>query len=603
MKPRIQWGRLLRRSLALFLATLAVWALLVCSGGGSAANAFRSLGQDPGFVSAALSAELGQVAEDDGPLSGLSGWARLVVDQSPLLRGNGDAVAGHLDGSAPATPDLPAGQPAQDHDDISEPPPETTAAPEDIIARTLVPTSTQGYEVSGSLYLYNRTGLDVDLAAAAAAPVNIALPAEGPQILIVHTHGSEAYTPDGTDIYEPSDNNTRTLDENYNVVRVGDEMERVFTELGLTVVHDRTLYDYPKYNGAYDRSAEAVQRYLEQYPSIKIVLDVHRDRGEVQRSPLKVGLYISFFPQLIAGPIVKYETVAQQIDHRKETWTDFSAGCSRFIVGLGKKVLLSNQLAVVADRAFGLGDGLSASFAWLGALCYTLQIYYDFSGYSDMAIGLGKMFGFHFLENFNYPYISRSITEFWRRWHISLSTWFRDYVYFPLGGSRVDSRAKHIRNLFVVWLLTGIWHGANWTFLAWGLFYFVLLVLEKYGHLGRGWPVWAKWLFTFLMVNFAWVLFRADSLAAAGQYLQAMFGLGAGGWDDLTALYLRENWTVLAASVLFAGPLAPRLRDWAAKKDSPLLDAGYAVLAAAVFLVSAAFLIKGTYNPFIYFNF
>ena len=339
------------------------------------------------------------------------------------------------------------------------------------------------------------------------------------------------------------------------------------------------------------------------FQALSYVLDVHRDRGEVQRSPLKVGLYISFFPQLIAGPIVKYETVAQQIDHRKETWADFSAGCSRFIVGLGKKVLLSNQLAVVADRAFGQGDGLSASFAWLGALCYTLQIYYDFSGYSDMAIGLGKMFGFHFLENFNYPYISRSITEFWRRWHISLSTWFRDYVYFPLGGSRVDSRAKHIRNLFVVWLLTGIWHGANWTFLAWGLFYFVLLVLEKYGHLGRGWPVWAKWLFTFLMVNFAWVLFRADSLAAAGQYLQAMFGFGAGGWDDLTALYLRENWTVLAASVLFAGPLAPRLRDWAAKKDSPLLDAGYAVLAAAVFLVSAAFLIKGTYNPFIYFNF
>lgn len=339
------------------------------------------------------------------------------------------------------------------------------------------------------------------------------------------------------------------------------------------------------------------------FQALSYVLDVHRDRGEVQRSPLKVGLYISFFPQLIAGPIVKYETVAQQIDHRKETWADFSAGCSRFIVGLGKKVLLSNQLAVVADRAFGLGDGLSASFAWLGALCYTLQIYYDFSGYSDMAIGLGKMFGFHFLENFNYPYISRSITEFWRRWHISLSTWFRDYVYFPLGGSRVDSRAKHIRNLFVVWLLTGIWHGANWTFLAWGLFYFVLLVLEKYGGLGRGWPVWAKWLFTFLMVNFAWVLFRADSLAAAGQYLQAMLGLGAGGWDELTALYLRENWTVLAASVLFAGPLAPRLRDWAAKKDSPLLDAGYAVLAAAVFLVSAAFLIKGTYNPFIYFNF
>ena len=340
------------------------------------------------------------------------------------------------------------------------------------------------------------------------------------------------------------------------------------------------------------------------FQALSYVLDVAMGTAQVQRSPFGLGLYISLFPQLIAGPIVKYATVAGEIQGRRETWNDFSAGCCRFLVGLGKKVLLSNQLALVADAAWDTPAGsLSTAFAWLGSLCYTLQIYYDFSGYSDMAIGLGRMFGFHFLENFNWPYVSRSVTEFWRRWHISLSTWFRDYVYFPLGGSRVNSKAKHIRNLFVVWLLTGVWHGANWTFLAWGLFYFVLLVLEKYGGLGRGWPVWAKWLFTFLMVNFAWVLFRADSLAAAGQYLQAMFGLGAGGWDDLTALYLRENWTVLAASVLFAGPLAPRLRDWAAKKDSPLLDAGYAVLAAAVFLVSAAFLIKGTYNPFIYFNF
>lgn len=288
MKPRIQWGRLLRRSLALFLATLAVWALLVCSGGGSAANAFRSLGQDPGFVSAALSAELGQVAEDDGPLSGLSGWARLVVDQSPLLRGNGDAVAGHLDGSAPATPDLPAGQPAQDHDDISEPPPETTAAPEDIIARTLVPTSTQGYEVSGSLYLYNRTGLDVDLAAAAAAPVNIALPAEGPQILIVHTHGSEAYTPPpGTDIVWSG--NYRTTDSRYNVVGVGDEMAEVFTAAGISVLHDRTLYDYSSYNDAYNNALAAIETYLAEYPSIRFILDVHRDAiGDAEGNQYKV---------------------------------------------------------------------------------------------------------------------------------------------------------------------------------------------------------------------------------------------------------------------------------------------------------------------------
>ena len=282
------------------------------------------------------------------------------------------------------------------------------------------------------------------------------------------------------------------------------------------------------------------------FQALSYVLDVQRGRGQAQRSPLKVGLYVSLFPQLIAGPIVKYETVAEQIDGRRETWADFSAGCTRFIAGLGKKVLIANQLALVADWAFlleGAGD-LTAAFAWLGSICYTFQIYYDFSGYSDMAIGLGKMFGFHFLENFNYPYISTSVTEFWRRWHISLSTWFRDYVYFPLGGSRVESRSRHIRNLFVVWLLTGIWHGANWTFVAWGLFYFVLLVLEKYAGLGRGWPGWCRWLFTFLMVNFAWVLFRADSLLAAAHYLQAMFGL--------TGVIFGQSVTDYAAVILSA---------------------------------------------------
>ncbi|MEQ2456564.1 stage II sporulation protein P [Flavonifractor hominis] len=272
-KQPIQWSRILRRSGALFLVTLAAWLLLLCCGTGTAAGVLQELGEDPDFVTAALAAELGPGATKQDARSELNGWERLVVDQSLLLR-SGTWV--QTDESE-ATPDLPAGQPAQDHDDVSTPPPETTAAPEDIVARTLVPTSTQGYEVAGKLYLYNRTGLDVDLAAAAAAPVQITLPEEGPQILIIHTHGSEAYTPDGTDVYVPSDNNSRTLDENYNMVRVGDEMERVFTEMGLTVVHDRTLYDYPQYNGAYDRSAEAVKNYLAQYPSIKIILDVHRD--------------------------------------------------------------------------------------------------------------------------------------------------------------------------------------------------------------------------------------------------------------------------------------------------------------------------------------
>ena len=280
-KQNIHWSRLLRRALALFLATLAAWLLLMCAGAGSAANAFKSLGESSAFVSAALAAELGEVARADSPRGALDGWGRLVVDQSPLLRGAEGAVERYLGAEAPgnsATPveELPAGQPARDHDDIAEQP-EAVAAPEDIVARTLVPTSTQGYEFADGVYLYNRTKLTVDLAAAVAEPVEIALTGEGPQILIVHTHGTEAYTQDGTDLYQPSDNNTRTLDEAYNVVRVGDEIERVFTEMGLSVVHDRTLYDYPQYNGAYDRSAQGVSAYLEQYPSIQIVLDVHRD--------------------------------------------------------------------------------------------------------------------------------------------------------------------------------------------------------------------------------------------------------------------------------------------------------------------------------------
>ena len=254
------------------------------------------------------------------------------------------------------------------------------------------------------------------------------------------------------------------------------------------------------------------------FQTMSYTIDVYRDDAKVQRSLVNFGTFVTLFPQLIAGPIIKYKDLGDQIDHRTHSPEQFASGVQIFVVGLAKKVLLANNIGKLWDTILALpARELTTAGAWLGVAAFAFQLYFDFSGYSDMAIGLGKMFGFHFLENFNYPYISRSITEFWRRWHISLSTWFRDYVYFPLGGSRVDSRAKHIRNLFVVWLLTGIWHGANWTFLAWGLFYFVLLVLEKYGGLGRGWPVWAKWLFTFLMVNFAWVLFRADSLAAAGQ--------------------------------------------------------------------------------------
>ena len=274
MRQKIQWGRLLRRAAALFLATLAVWVLPLCTGAG-AASALRELGENPQFVAAALQAELGLPSEE-GPLAALDGWGRLAVGQSPLLLANGGGAGETGQEKEEEVLDLPAGQPARDLDDITALP-ETTAAPSDIVAQTLLPTSPEGYDVAGGLYLYNRTSLDVDLAAAAASTVPITLPEEGPQILIIHTHGSEAYTPDGTDVYTPSDNNTRTLDTNYNMVRVGTEMEKVFTEMGLGVVHDTTLYDYPQYNGAYDRSAQAVKAYLEQYPTIRIVLDVHRD--------------------------------------------------------------------------------------------------------------------------------------------------------------------------------------------------------------------------------------------------------------------------------------------------------------------------------------
>ena len=345
------------------------------------------------------------------------------------------------------------------------------------------------------------------------------------------------------------------------------------------------------------------------FQALSYVFDVAQGTAEVQRNPLNLGLYVSLFPQLIAGPIVKYATVAGEIADRRECWEDFSAGCCRFIVGLGKKVLLSNQLALVADAAWtSPGAALSTAFAWLGSLCYTLQIYYDFSGYSDMAIGLGRMFGFHFLENFRYPYLAHSVTEFWRRWHISLSTWFRDYVYIPLGGNRC-SAGKHIRNLFVVWLLTGIWHGANWTFLCWGLFYFVLLLFEKYSNRGPELPALLGWAWTILMVNFGWVLFRAESLPQALAFLSSMFG-GGGGPDFQAGYYWEQYYVVIILSVVFSFPIGrwitghvERYLGRYAEHVFPMWDAVYGLSLLLVFLAAAAFLVKGTYNPFIYFNF
>lgn len=335
------------------------------------------------------------------------------------------------------------------------------------------------------------------------------------------------------------------------------------------------------------------------FQAISYVVDVYRKKATAQKNPFYVGLYIALFPQLIAGPIVRYETIAEQIKTRQETLEKFQQGTISFLCGLGKKVLLADTMAIFADRIFdyvAAGGNIATSMAWLGAIAYSLQIYYDFSGYSDMAIGLGKMFGFTFEENFNYPYISASVTEFWRRWHISLSTWFRDYVYIPLGGNRGGVFSTY-RNLFLVWLLTGIWHGAGWTFVLWGMWYFFFLVLEKSTGLfvKRKPPAVLGRVYTLLVVVLGWTMFRAPSLGIMMTYLKKMFGIGATSVADATTwFYLKDNWIFFLAAVVLCTPVMKKI-----KKDGVVMQ----VVLAAVFLLCLIYIIKGSYSPFIYFSF
>ena len=348
------------------------------------------------------------------------------------------------------------------------------------------------------------------------------------------------------------------------------------------------------------------------FQAISYVVDVYRDKGVAQKNILYVGLYISFFPQLIAGPIVRYETVANEIMNRKETAGDFTAGVTGFIFGLGKKVLLANYVGLIADNILAFSGSLSVASAWLGIIAYALQIYFDFSGYSDMAIGLGRMFGFHFLENFNFPYVASSVTDFWRRWHISLSTWFRDYVYVPLGGNRV-SRPRWVFNLFAVWLLTGIWHGANWTFIVWGLYYFIFLLLEKLTGLEKKLGIFSH-VYTLIVVLIGWVIFRAENLPRVAQYLGYMFGVSAHGVvDELFRYYLSNGKWVLIAAAVCSIPVIPFIRNRLTKsefervqmRNSLLLamDVGKTVFTAIIFTLSLLVCVNSTYNPFIYFNF
>ena len=342
------------------------------------------------------------------------------------------------------------------------------------------------------------------------------------------------------------------------------------------------------------------------FQTLSYIIDVYKGEVPVQKNFINFGTYVTMFPQLIAGPIVRYADIDAQLARRNLSLYKFGHGVAWFLRGLGKKVLLANNIGMTFDAIAAITpDERSVLTAWLGCLAYAMQIYFDFSGYSDMAVGLGKMFGFEFVRNFNYPYTSKSITDFWRRWHISLSTWFREYVYIPLGGNRV-STLKHVRNILVVWMLTGFWHGAAWNFMLWGLYYGLLLLLEKYFLAPKleKLPDIVQQIYSFILVLFGWVLFFSPSLPDAVRYLGNMFGIGGHGFIDSTGLYyLTGNLILLVICFFCATPVVwKKFRKFSLKAGTyPSVTA--TVVYAAIFIFSIAYLVNATYNPFLYFRF
>ena len=337
------------------------------------------------------------------------------------------------------------------------------------------------------------------------------------------------------------------------------------------------------------------------FQALSYDIDLYRGKFPVQKNFVAFAAYITMFPQLIAGPIVRYEDVAKQMMKRKLSLSRFGKGALRFIFGLSKKVLLANVVGALFDTIHASDTDLSVVTAWIGALAYTFQIYFDFSGYSDMAIGLGEMLGFSFMENFDYPYAADSVTDFWRRWHISLSTWFREYVYIPLGGNRVNV-IRHIRNILIVWFLTGLWHGASWNFILWGLYYGLLLLFEKYVWSRIPMPRFINRILTLLLVIIGWVIFSSDTLPQILSTLGAMFGKAPLGFFDSNArYYLSTNWVLLVVCVFCALP-GVRLIYKSLKQDT-LGRVILWILAAVLLTVCTAFMVSQSYNPFLYFRF
>ena len=339
---------------------------------------------------------------------------------------------------------------------------------------------------------------------------------------------------------------------------------------------------------------------------ISYVVDVYRGKVKAQKSFLKLATYVSLFPQLIAGPIVRYETIEKELDSRTSNFENFAYGVRRFVIGLGKKVLIANMLGELCD-VFSTTNEKSILFYWIFAISYSLQIYFDFSAYSDMAIGLGRMFGFHFLENFNYPYISKSITEFWRRWHMSLSSWFRDYVYIPLGGNRKGTIIL-VRNIFIVWALTGIWHGANWTFVIWGLMFGIMLIIEKLfltKHLEKM-PSILQRIYVLFTVMISFIIFNANSIGEAWNNIIGLFGAnGESLINASTVYYLKSYLVVLVIAIIGSTPLLKNIIEKLKTKTNAnkIINLLEPIAMASILIIVTAYLVDNSYNPFLYFRF
>ncbi len=414
---------------------------------------------------------------------------------------------------------------------------------------------------------------------------------------------------------------TTILVNYFGAIGVDKYREQARLILGMTIVIDLSFLAYFKYfnfmidnfNTLFAMDARFIDVIMPigisfyTFQAMSYLIDVYRKEADVQRDLYKLSLYITLFPQLVAGPIVKYHDVAEQIDSRSVTFDKVSYGVKRFIIGLAKKMLLANTLGAVADKIFAQPtEQFDVLTAWIGAVAYSLQLFYDFSGYSDMAIGLGMIFGFRFLENFNYPYISKSITEFWRRWHISLSTWFKEYLYIPLGGNRVSAGRVYF-NLFVVFLATGVWHGASWSFIVWGLWHGMFIILEK----ATGWNKkegslklnFLKHLYAIFVFVIGWVIFRADTLSYACGYLKKMFGLMKTAKIVYEIPYYIDTVEIIAFIVAFlcAVPLFKNLLNipYKYKVWRSIVN----IWLMLLFLLSSMAIAASTYNPFIYFRF